>query len=254
MTASSPSRASGCSPPWRASGRSCCSRWTRAWSWSRRCRRRSGQRQGRSRTPSSWTRTADARFPPTRRRRAGDQPRGRYRVLGGRREPLFVTLTENSMFTPFLTVLDVQLVPRGRACPCRTRMPTCMTVMNGPARQSYLAGQRDGGCASREAPSGARPAQSASNHGSRRRPSCTSSRRKCTATASPSARQDALCHAVEGAARAGWICLEHRLDGVLSAPTPRTVRASSATRRLVQRQGLNSFAYRRGTAASQRLA
>ena len=72
-----------------------------------------------------------------------------------------VTLTENSMFTPFLTVLDVQRSYREVACvPLPdTRMPTCMTVMTDPHGKSYfLVGQRDGGCASYEAPAAAKVA------------------------------------------------------------------------------------------------
>ena len=62
-----------------------------------------------------------------------------------------VALTDNSMFSPFLTIFDVQRGFREVACvPLKdTCSPTCITVMTDPhSKTFFLVGQRDGTCAS----------------------------------------------------------------------------------------------------------
>jgi hypothetical protein len=62
-----------------------------------------------------------------------------------------VTLTDNSMFSPFLSIFDIQRGFREVTCvPLQdTCSPTCITVMTDPHSKTYfLVGQRDGTCAS----------------------------------------------------------------------------------------------------------
>jgi len=161
-----------------------------------------------------------------------------------------VTLTENSMFTPFLTVLDVQRSYREVACvPLPdTRMPTCMTVMTDPHGKSYfLVGQRDGGCASYEAPSARDLAQSKSNRMQESPPAKLHQFKKKMHGDRESVGPDRM-HCVTRLKVLPVLgrtkVVSTGLDGVLSvANLENWSGASSATRCPVQRQGLNSFAY-----------
>jgi WD40 repeat protein len=158
-----------------------------------------------------------------------------------------VTLTDNSMFTPFLTVLDVQRAYREVACvPLPdTRTPTCMTVMTDPHGKSYfLIGQRDGGCASYDAPSARDLAQSKANRMETPPPAKLHQlKRKMHGEGLPD-RTHCVTRIKVLPVLGRTKVVSTGLDGVLSvANLENWSGATSAQRCQTQRQGLNSFAY-----------
>ena len=157
-----------------------------------------------------------------------------------------VTLTDNSMFTPFLTILDVQRGYREVACvPLPdTRTPTCMTVMTDPHGKSYfLVGQRDGGCASYEAPSARDLAQSKAEKKIPPPAKLHQLKRKLHGEGLPD-RTHSVTRIKVLPVLGRTKVVSTGLDGVLSvANLENWSGATSAQRCQTQRQGLNSFAY-----------
>lgn len=158
-----------------------------------------------------------------------------------------VTLTDNSMFTPFLTVFDVQRSYREVSCvPLPdTRTPTCMTVMTDPHGKSYfLIGQKDGGCASYEAPSSYALAQSKANRLETPPPAKLHQlKRKMHGEGLPD-RTHCVTRIQVLPVLGRTKVVSTGLDGVLSVANLENWSGATAAQRCqTQKQGFNSFAY-----------
>lgn len=158
-----------------------------------------------------------------------------------------VTLTDNSMFTPFLTVFDVQRSYREVSCvPLPdTRTPTCMTVMTDPHGKSYfLIGQKDGGCASYEAPSSHALAQSKANRMETPPPAKLHQlKRKMHGEGLPG-RTHCVTRIQVLPVLGRTKVVSTGLDGVLSVANLENWSGATAAQRCqTQKQGFNSFAY-----------